>query len=253
MNPSKLPSLLVHGGAGDISAADGEGADAIAGCVAAARAGYAVLARGGAALDAVVEAVRVLEDDPRLVMEQTPHVLLVAAGAEAFAGRQSVERTAAGALVTPGMRERWQSARNRPATSSGGGTVGCVARDSAGRVAAATSTGGTLLKLPGRVGDSAIIGAGTYADDGAGAVSCTGAGEAFIKAAAALRAVEAMRAGRSPADAGKEALAWTKRHGGSGGLICVSPAGQLGLAFDTPRMAHAWIDTMGAAGHGFRS
>ena len=148
----------------------------------------------------------------------------------------------------------WQAARTRQAaTSSGGGTVGCVARDSAGRVAAATSTGGTLLKLPGRVGDSAVIGAGTYADDGAGAASCTGAGEAFIKAGAALRAVEGMRAGRSPADAGKEALAWAKRHGGSGGLICVSPAGALGQAFDTPRMAHAWIDATGAAGQGFRS
>jgi len=290
--------LIVHGGAGDLSGDDPKGAGAIAGCLAAARAGYAVLARGGSALDAVVEAVRVLEDDPRfnagtgsvmnldgdvecdasvmagdgragavacvrdvknpvrlarLVMERTPHVLLAGPGAEAFADTCSLERTPPGALATPAMRARWQAARAKQAPASGGGTVGCVARDGAGQVAAATSTGGTLLKMPGRIGDSAVIGAGTYADAAAGAASCTGAGEAFIKAGAALRAVEAMRAGRSPAAAADEALTWARRHGGSGGVICVSGAGELGRAFDTPRMAHAWTDATGAVGVGFRS
>lgn len=297
MPPSAGPALLVHGGAGEVAAADPEGADAIAGCRAAARAGYDVLARGGSALDAAVEAVRALEDDARfnaglgsvlnldgdvecdasvmtgdgqagavacvrdvknpvrlarLVMQQTPHVLLAGAGAEAFGSARAIERTAPGALVTEAMRARWLAARARQTISVGGGTVGCVARDGAGRLAAATSTGGTMLKLPGRVGDSALIGAGTYAADGAGAVSCTGAGEAFIKAGGALRAVEAMRAGRSPTAAAEEALAWARRHGGSGGVICVSATGQLGQAFDTPRMAHAWIDATGVAGGGFR-
>jgi len=295
MSPLAAPSLIVHGGAGGVSAEDPEGSGAVAGCLAAVRAGYDVLARGGSALDAAVQAVRVLEDDPRfnagtgsvlnrdgdvecdasvmsgdgragavacvrdvknpvvlarLVMEQTPHVLLAGPGAEAFADAHGVVRTPPGALATEAMRARWQAART--GQPNGGGTVGCVARDSAGRVAAATSTGGTLLKLPGRVGDSAVIGAGTYADDAAGAVSCTGAGEAFIKAAAALRAVEAMRAGRSPAEAAAEALLWARRHGGAGGVICVDRTGDLGHAFDTARMAHAWIDRGGATGSGFR-
>jgi len=298
MAPSIAPALIVHGGAGDVSATDPDGTEAMAGCLAAARAGYTVLAGGGSALDAVVEAVRLLEDDPRfnagtgsvlnrdgevecdaavmtgdgragavgcvrdvknpvrlalLVMEQTTHVLLAGAGAEAFAEACGVQRTPPGALATPAMRERWQAARARQGGARGGGTVGCVARDGAGRFAAATSTGGTMLKLPGRIGDSALIGAGTYADDGAGAVSCTGAGEAFIKAGAAMRAAEAMRAGRAPAAAAEEALVWARRHGGSGGVICVSGTGALGQAFDTPRMAHAWVDAAGLAGAGFRS
>ncbi len=109
-----------------------------------------------------------------------------------------------------------------------------------------------MLKRRGRVGDSAVIGAGTYADDGAGAVSCTGHGEAFIKAAAAKQAIEALRAGRSPTEAAREVLPAVRRHGGSGGLICVDAAGRVGLAFDTPRMAHAWIDAGGRDGGGFR-
>ena len=298
MEASFVPSLIVHGGAGELSASDPEGVEAVAGCQAAVRAGHGVLARGGSALEAVVEAVRVLEDDPRfnagtgsvlnldgdvecdasvmqgdgragavacvrdvknpvllarLVMEQTPHVLLAGAGAEAFARAHAVERTPPGALVTDAMRARWQVARaERGAPSGGGGTVGCVARDGLGRVAAATSTGGTMLKLPGRIGDSAVIGAGTYADDAAGAVSCTGAGEAFIKAAAAVRAVEAMRAGRPPGQAAEDALSWARRHGGTGGVICVDRAGNLGQAFDTARMAHAWVAATGMGGAGVR-
>jgi beta-aspartyl-peptidase (threonine type) len=259
---------------------DGDGSAAVAGCAAAARAGYAILTRGGSALDAATAAVVILEDDPlfnagrgsaltidgdvecdasvmcgdgragavgavrgvqnpirlaRLVMEKTPHVLLVGAGAAAFAGA------------------RWQAALARRGRSSSGGTVGCVARDAAGRVAAATSTGGTMLKPAGRVGDSAVIGAGTYADDAAGATSCTGLGEAFIRAVAAARAVEAMRTGRSPTEAAREILPAVRRQGGSGGLICVDAAGRIGLGFDTARMAHAWIDADGQPGSGFRA
>ncbi|HVV48660.1 MAG TPA: isoaspartyl peptidase/L-asparaginase, partial [Polyangia bacterium] len=280
----------------DAAPEDGAGEAAMAGCAAAARAGFEVLARGGAALEAAVAAVVALEDDPRfnaglgsaltidgevecdasvmagdgragavgavrevknpvllarLVMERTPHVLLVGAGAAALAAEAGWPPLPAGALVTPEMRDRWQAALTRRNAVTGGGTVGCVARDAAGRVAAATSTGGTMLKRRGRVGDSAVIGAGTYADDGAGAVSCTGLGEAFIRAVAAKQAVEAMRAGRAPAEAAREVLPAVRRHGGSGGLICVDGGGRLGLAFDTARMAHAWIDAGGQAGQGF--
>jgi beta-aspartyl-peptidase (threonine type) len=191
----------------------------------------------------------------RLVMERTPHVLLVGAGAEALAEAWGVPRLPPGALVTEQARRRWQAALaaqpTSPLPSPGGGTVGCVARDARGHVAAATSTGGTLLKHRGRVGDSAVIGAGTYADDAAGAVSCTGAGEAFIKATAARQAVEALRAGAAPAEAARAALAVVARYGGDGGLIAVAPSGAVGFAFDTDRMARAWIDPNGAEGAGF--
>jgi beta-aspartyl-peptidase (threonine type) len=292
------PSLIVHGGAGDWSADDGDGELLVAGCRAAARAGYEILRAGGSALEAATAAVVVLEDDPRfnagtgsaltvdgevecdaslmcgdgragavgalrdvrnpirlarLVMERTPHVLLVGAGAAAFAAECGLPPLAPDALVTERMRDRWRAAVARAAGSPAGGTVGCAAHDAAGRIAAATSTGGMMLKRRGRVGDSAVIGAGTYADDGAGAVSCTGKGEAFIRAVAAKQAVEALRAGRSPAEAARDTLLEVRRHGGSGGLICVDAAGRVGFAFDTPRMAHAWIDSDGRAGGGFRA
>lgn len=289
-------SLIVHGGAGDWSAEDGDGEALVGACRAAAQAGFEILRAGGSALDAATAAVVVLEDDPRfnagtgsaltaegevecdasvmggdgragavgalrdvknpirlarLVMERTPHVLLVGAGAGAFAVECGVPLLSPQALVTERMRGKWRAALGRAEATASGGTVGCVARDAAGHVAAATSTGGTMLKRQGRVGDSAVIGAGTYADDGAGAVSCTGLGEAFIKAAAAKQAVEALRAGRSPTEAARELLPVVRRHGGSGGLICVDAAGRVGLAFDTRRMAHAWIDADGREGGGF--
>jgi beta-aspartyl-peptidase (threonine type) len=105
-----------------------------------------------------------------------------------------------------------------------------------------------MLKRPGRVGDSALIDAGTYADDGAGAVSGTGVGEAFIRAAAAKHAIEAMRAGRSGDEAAREVLALVKRHGGNGGLIWIDATGRIGAAFDTARMPHAWIAGDGRPG-----
>jgi L-asparaginase / beta-aspartyl-peptidase len=290
-------SLIVHGGAGDWSAEDGDGQALVAACRAAARAGFEILRAGGSALDAATAAVVVLEDDPRfnagtgsaltvegevecdasimcgdgragavgalrdvrnpirlarLVMERTPHVLLVGSGASTFAAECGLPPLSREALVTERMRGKWRAAVARAAAAPSGGTVGCVARDAAGQVAAATSTGGMMLKRQGRVGDSAVIGAGTYADDGAGAVSCTGLGEAFIKTAAAKQAVEALRAGRSPTETARELLPAVRRHGGSGGLICVDAAGRLGLAFDTGRMAHAWIDADGRDGGGFR-
>ena len=300
MPASPQPSLIVHGGAGDWSSEDGDGAALVAACVAAARAGFEILRAGGSALDAATAAVVVLEDDPRfnagtgsaltvdgevecdasvmcgdgragavgalrdvrnpirlarLVMEKTPHVLLVGAGAGAFAVECGLTPLPPGALATERMRGKWRAAvaRAAGAPSRSGGTVGCVARDATGRVAAATSTGGMMLKRRGRVGDSAVIGAGTYADDGAGAVSCTGHGEAFIKAAAAKQAVEALRAGRSPAEAAREVLPAVRRHGGSGGLICVGADGRVGFAFDTPRMAHAWLAADGRERAGFRA
>jgi beta-aspartyl-peptidase (threonine type) len=117
------------------------------------------------------------------------------------------------------------------------GTVGAVALDRRGRLAAATSTGGTQHKLPGRVGDSPVIGSGTYADDRAGAVSCTGWGEAILRVVLAKSAVDGMAAGRSSAAAGRAALSALRRVGGHAGAILVDRAGRAAAVFDTPRMA----------------
>jgi beta-aspartyl-peptidase (threonine type) len=291
------PSLIVHGGAGALPGGDDpDGAREVAGCQAAARAGFEVLLGGGSALDAAVAAVTCLEDDPlfnagtgstltidgevecdaslmggdgragavacvctvrnpiqlaRRVMERTGHVLLVGAGAEEFAVECGFERLPPDALVTERVRDQWRAAIARRSASRGNGTVGCVARDAEGRVAAATSTGGMMMKRRGRVGDSPLIGAGTYADDLAGAASCTGAGEAFIKAVAAKAAVDAMRAGAAPDEAARQALAQVGRYGGDGGIICVDRHGRVGFAFDSARMTRAWIDADGRQGSGF--
>jgi beta-aspartyl-peptidase (threonine type) len=292
------PSLIVHGGAGDLPDGDDpDGAPQVAGCQAAVRAGFEVLLGGGSALDAAAAAVACLEDDPlfnagtgstltidgevecdaslmcgdgragavacvssvrnpiqlaRLVMERTGHVLLVGAGAEEFAVECGLERLPPDALVTERAREKWRAAVARRAAARGNGTVGCVARDAAGRVAAATSTGGMMMKRRGRVGDSPLIGAGTYADDRAGAASCTGVGEAFIKAVAAKVAVDALRADAAPEQAARLALAEVRRYGGEGGIICVDRQGRVGFAFDSARMTRAWIDVDGGQGSGFR-
>jgi beta-aspartyl-peptidase (threonine type) len=128
--------------------------------------------------------------------------------------------------------------------------VGAVAFDGA-HVAAATSTGGTPGKLPGRVGDSPLIGCGTYAFDGAGAVSCTGLGEAIIRALLGKSAVDLLARDVHPTAAARQIIPQLVQFGGEGGLILVDARGRLGLAFNTDRMAHAWVDGKGDEGVGF--
>jgi beta-aspartyl-peptidase (threonine type) len=185
----------------------------------------------------------------RLVMERTPHVLLVGQGAREFAIEQEVTLLADGALVTERARLKWQRLLEQRAPG-GHGTVGAVARDAAGHVAAATSTGGTMLKRPGRVGDSALIGCGTFADDTRGACSCTGLGEAIIKTTLARRAVDLLGA-RAPDEVAIEVVEQLKRFGGDGGLILVDAKGRIGFAFNSQRMARAWVDAEGREGSGF--
>src|SRR5882762_2208904 len=232
---TRVPTIIVHGGAGaDLSDAPDELRHGVR---AAALAGWQVLASGGAALDAVESAVRVLEDHPRFnagrgsvltadgtvemdasimegdrlecgavaavarianpitlarrILETHRHVLLAGPGAVEFARSSGIAECAAESLVTDRQRRRHvqRSARGaaadggtvNPAADGGtvspaadGGTVGAVALDRHGTVAAATSTGGTASKIPGRVGDSALIGCGTFADSSMGGVSCTG-------------------------------------------------------------------------------
>ena len=171
----------------------------------------------------------------RRVMEQTPHVMLAGDGAAAFARSQGL----AGIEDEAAWFTGFASVRGLAAASPGTGTVGCVALDREGRLAAATSTGGTVDKLYGRVGDTPIIGAGTWADRNV-AVSCTGTGEFFIRAAVAVQIGLRVRlTGQALAQAAAAALAEAKAQGGDGGLIALNSAGEIALPFNTKGMTRA--------------
>jgi isoaspartyl peptidase/L-asparaginase-like protein (Ntn-hydrolase superfamily) len=280
--------LAAHGGAGRPYAdrADAEeAARALSECL---RAGHAVLARGGSALDAVELGVALLEDHPlfnagrggaltaegeveldaavmdgrtrragavacvrgianpvraaRLVLERSAHVLLVGAGAEAFAAAHGLPRVDPTSLVTPPRRAELERVRREPGARDGRGTVGAVARDRSGHLASATSTGGVSGQLPGRVGDSPLIGAGTWADDASCAVSATGAGEAFVRAAFAHEVDAQMRLlGASLEDACRAALARVGALGAQGGCVAVDRAGRLALPFTSASMARGSV------------
>lgn len=173
----------------------------------------------------------------RAVLEEGTHVLYAAGGAAAFARGQGFEPAVLEALRTERALRRL---RDEGVTPTGGGTVGAVACDAAGHVAAATSTGGTMGKRPGRVGDSAIPGAGTYADDAAGAASATGDGEALLRAGTTRTIIDLLRAGTPSLEAARRALEdLGGRFGGMGGVIAVSTRGEVGVAWNTETMAHA--------------
>jgi L-asparaginase / beta-aspartyl-peptidase len=177
----------------------------------------------------------------RAVMEKSRHVLLAGDGAEAFARRQGLRLEPASYFHT--ARRRAALARN---LKNHHGTVGAVALDQDGNLAAATSTGGYTGKLPGRIGDSPIIGAGTYADNRACAVSGTGLGEAFIRAAVAYDVAARMRYRKeSLARAAAAALANVARLGGDGGLIAVDRRGNVAMPFNSEGMYRASVDRRG--------
>ncbi len=183
----------------------------------------------------------------RRVMERSSHVLLAGPGASAFAREVGLPPHDNALLITPAQRARWERLRAAPAARGhGGGTVGAVARDRRGHLAAATSTGGTAMKLPGRVGDTPLIGAGTYADDALAAVSCTGHGESIIKLTLARHAADLVGRGLGAAEAARTAIRLlAERVGGEGGLIVVGPVGEPGFAHDTPVMGRAWTTADG--------
>jgi beta-aspartyl-peptidase (threonine type) len=184
----------------------------------------------------------------RRVMESSAHVLLAGEGASRFARSAGIPAVANARLVTERQRARWQAALHARggASSPGHGTVGAVARDAAGHLAAATSTGGILLKLPGRVGDTPLIGCGTYADDQLAAVSCTGQGERIIQLTLARHAADLVGRGLSAAAAAAEAVrVLAARVGGEGGLVVIAPRGPPGFAHGTPQLARAWSDDAG--------
>jgi beta-aspartyl-peptidase (threonine type) len=146
-------------------------------------------------------------------------------------------------MITAASKKRWEAVRAKNASEGwAGGTVGAVARDANGHVAAATSTGGMVNKKVGRVGDSPIIGAGTYADDEAGACSTTGHGEAMMRVLLAKAAVDAMRAKQNPQDSARASLEnMSRRTNETGGAILVTPDGSLGLARTTRTMSWAAV------------
>jgi L-asparaginase / beta-aspartyl-peptidase len=299
------PSLIVHGGAGNIP---DEAVDACkSGCQRALAAGWAILSRGGSALDAIETAIMVLEDDPvfdagygshlnldghvecdaivmngatlragaaanlhrvknpiqlaRKILENCPHMMLVAEGAEAFAKKQGIKLCKPEELVCEAEREAWKKCKSdkHAAGHHRGheqGTVGAVAIDANGGLFAATSTGGTCCKLPGRVGDSPLIGCGCYADSEAGGVSCTGYGEAIMKVVLAKSAIDFLcrpavcmdtppnfSCGTSSASlAARTAVhLLAQRTHATGGLILLDCHGNPGFAFNTPRMAYGYV------------
>ncbi len=256
------------------------------------------MAAGGAALDAVEAAVRIMEDHPvfdagtgshlnadgcveldagimdgrtlragavasvqrvanpitvaRSVLHDSPHVFLVGEGAERFAAAAGLPLCDPAALVVERERLLWDERRRmkdegRTAADSGraafgaADTVGAVALDAAGDLAVGNSTGGTFFKHPGRVGDTPIIGCGFYADNTLGAAACTGWGEQIMKTVLAKTTVDQIALlGNAPTAANVAIAYFRHRVGGLGGVICISPDGQIGLAHSTPYLAHAY-------------
>jgi beta-aspartyl-peptidase (threonine type) len=303
--PTKVPAnpvLVVHGGAWDIP--DDMVESHLNGVRNAAAAGWRVLERGGSALDAVEEAVVVLEDDEtfdagrgsflnrdgkvqldafimdgatlrgggvgcverlrnpvraaRKILSDSPHVYFVAEGAERFAEAHGITLCRNEDLVTAKEVERLKLYQ---AQSAGDGkdlfappptremlshdTVGAVALDRDGNIAASTSTGGTLNKAPGRLGDSSLIGCGCYADNLSAAASTTGWGEPIMKLVLAKWAADRVQTGSLPEWIAQEAMNYLKqRLDGHGGIILLDAKGHIGIAHNTPRMAWA-IQTAG--------
>ncbi len=257
-------------------------------------AGWQVLHRGGSAVDAVEEAIVIMEDDDtfdagrgsflnregrvqmdalimdgatlraggvgcveriknpvraaRKILSESPHVYFVAEGAEQFAAAHGITLCNNEDLIIDREITRLQQYQSNveehrtdlfaPAISHD--TVGAVALDGDGNIAAATSTGGTLDKAPGRLGDSSLIGCGCYADNASAAVSTTGWGEPIMKLVLAKWAADRVVAGNTPEWAAPEAIHYLKsRLNGHGGIIVLDAQGRIGIAHNTPRMAWA--------------
>jgi beta-aspartyl-peptidase (threonine type) len=206
---------------------------------------------------ACVERLRNPIQAARLVLDKSPHVYFVGTGAERFARQEGMTLIDNTDLIVPRERDRLMAFQKAeaagehdttfsgkpgeaapPSAQQSHDTVGAVALDIHGNIAAGTSTGGTLSKSPGRVGDSSLIGCGCYADNQSAAVSLTGWGEPIMKLVLGKWAVDRVAAGSSPQDAASAAIDYLyTRLGGHGGIILLGPDGSIGLAHNTPRMA----------------
>lgn len=186
----------------------------------------------------------------RRVMEDSPHVLLSGAGADQFVTEKGLETTDQTWFETPERRRQLDELKAKQIgwfdVDLKYGTVGAVALDAQGHVAAATSTGGLTGKRWGRIGDSPLIGAGTYADDRACAVSATGSGEFFIRVGVAHEICARIRMkGDKAVPAASAVMAEVKELGGEGGVIVITPDGQIGWSFNTPGMYRGAKDYTG--------
>ena len=186
----------------------------------------------------------------RAVKDHSPHVLLRGRGADQFSRERGLEQVDNSWFATPERRRQLDEMKANKVNAFDVdlkyGTVGAVALDANGHVAAATSTGGLTGKRWGRIGDSPIIGAGTYADDGAAAVSATGSGEYFIRALAAYQVAERVKiGGESLQQALDDSLADVRSLGGTGGMIAVAPTGEMAWGFTTPGMYRGKADSRG--------
>jgi beta-aspartyl-peptidase (threonine type) len=203
-----------------------------------------------------VERIRNPIQAARLVLDKSPHVYFVAEGAERFAEEHGMKLCANSDLVIPREIQRLKEAQEKeksghPDLTFAGplnshDTVGALALDAAGNIAAGTSTGGTLNKAPGRVGDSSLIGCGCYADNRSAAASCTGWGEPIMKLVLAKWAADKVRTGGVPDAVAQEGVVYLKqRLEGHGGIILLDQRGRFGIAHNTPRMAWAYRSTEG--------
>jgi beta-aspartyl-peptidase (threonine type) len=298
---AKKCALVIHGGAGTISPAQitpEMERELRAGLQRSLDSGHAILKNGGSSVDAVVAAVRMLENDPlfnagrgavftsagthemdaaimeghtlkagavaaikrvknpillaRAVMEKSPHVMLAGDGAEDFARELGFEIVQQEYFYTD---QRWQAlervrAEHAESLSDADrhGTVGAVALDQSGNLAAATSTGGNTNKWPGRIGDTPVIGAGTYANNQTCAVSATGDGEFFIRAVTGHDLSALMEYNRmNLADAACAVVEKVGALGGTGGLIAVDRDGNIALPFSTPGMYRGYVAADGSS------
>ncbi len=220
--------------------------------------GASLRAGGVAGIDTVANPVRLA----RALLERGEPVLLSGAGARRFAACCGFESVPDGYFLTPQRLAQWQAARcaqqpgpdhdpPRPAPDGRGdryGTIGAVARDTRGNLAAATSTGGMVNKRCGRVGDSPVIGAGVYADNASCAASCTGVGEHFLRTALAKTLADLIDfKGLDAAAAAQQGIEYLARKvAGRGGFILIDHAGRCASARNTPQLIHGWIEHGGA-------
>lgn len=177
----------------------------------------------------------------RAVMEDGKHVMLSGKGAEIFAESKNIELVDPSYFLTPEIQKRYQEIKK-----DGKGTVGAVVLDTYGNLAAGTSTGGMMMKRYGRIGDSPVIGAGTYADNNWCAVSCTGHGEYFIRFVAAYDVVALMNySGLTVEKASAEVIRKIGEAGGTGGLIAVDKNGNVAMPFNTTSMFRGYVNSKG--------
>ena len=212
----------------------------------------------GRTLDAgAVAGVQRVKNPIRLARRvlESEHTFLIARGAEQFAEELGIPLIDNAELRTPGSIANWKELVTHPPVAptakyvpasfgfrSGGGTVGCVAVDRDGNIAAGTTTGGMSFKRVGRVGDSPLVGSGTFADNLLGGASTTGWGESITRVVLSKYAVDALKNDTDPQDVARDAIEYlARRVGGTGGIIIADRAGRVGLSYNTTRMARAFI------------